>query len=58
MDERSREGRGIMVLLVMDVKGLKLNVIRTTRFYSIFYMDTMEGKEGTAGTVVLEMHEI
>lgn len=38
----TERGGGIMVLLVIDVKGLKLNVIRTTRFYSILYMDTME----------------
>lgn len=39
-------GGGIIVLLVMDVKGLKLDVIRTTRLYYILYMDTIEWKTG------------
>lgn len=42
-------GGGIIVLLVMDVKGIKLDVIRTTRLHYILYMDTIEWKEGSAG---------
>lgn len=34
--ERLCEGRGIIVMLVMDVKGLKLDVIRTTRLTAYF----------------------
>lgn len=36
-------------MLVMDVKGLKLDVIRTTKLYYILYMDTMEWKDGAVG---------
>ena len=33
----------------MDVKGLKLDVIRTTKLYYTLYMDTVEGRERAAG---------
>lgn len=46
MSETERRG-GIIVLLVMDVKGL--DVIRTTRLYYTLYMGTMEWKEGAVG---------
>lgn len=46
----AQRGGGIIVLLVMDVKGLKLDVIRTTKLYDILYMDSMERKDG-AGRV-------
>lgn len=36
-------------MLVMDVKGFKLDVIRTTRLYYILYMDTKERNDGAAG---------
>lgn len=47
----TERGGGIIVLLVMDVKGLKLDVIRTTRLYYILYMDTMEWKDGAEGVL-------
>lgn len=31
-----------MVLLVMDVKGLKLDVIRTAKLHATLYMNTVE----------------
>lgn len=55
--ERGRERGGIIVLL-MDVKGLKLDVIRTTRLYCILYMDTMEQKDGTVGVTGVKVCEI
>lgn len=36
-------------MLVMDVKGLKLDVIRTTKLYYILYMDTIEWNDGVGG---------
>lgn len=57
MRETEREG-GIIVLLVMDVKGFKLDVIRTTRFYYILYMDTMEWKDRAVGVWVVKVYEI
>lgn len=40
-------------MLIMDVKGLKLDVIRTTKLYYILYSDTMEWRGWAArrGTV-------
>ena len=46
-----------VVLLVMDVKGFKLDVIRTTRFYDMLYMDTMEWKDGAVGVWVVKVYE-
>lgn len=54
----TERGGGIIVLLVMDVKGLKLDVIRTTRLYYTLYMDTMEWKEGAVGVWGVEVYKI
>lgn len=55
---QTERGGGIIVLLVMDVKGLKLDVIRTTRLYYILYMVTMEWKEGAVGVWGVKVSEI
>lgn len=55
---QTERGGGIIVLLVMDVKGLKLDVIRTTRLYHTLYMDTMEWKEGAVGVCGVEVCKI
>lgn len=36
-------------MLVMDVKGFKLDVIRTARLYCTLYMNTMEWKDTAVG---------
>jgi len=46
--ETKREGE-IIVLLEMDVRGIKLGVIRITWLSYILYMDEMEWRDSTMG---------